>query len=242
MIQTVIVEDDSAEQEKLKAFLDRYAQENDTKYETVVYSDAETFLKSYRRADIVFMDIELPGKNGLEASRKIREFDGKVAIVFVTNMAQFAINGYEVDALDFVVKPLEYDDFVLKMKRVMRFVETRKGKKIYITQNSGVFCIEDAEVFYLEVMKHNVTYHTAQGDYTIRGTMKAAETQLSRVFARCGNSYLVNLRFVKEVKRTAVCLRGVRDDGTILDAELPITRGFRVEFMKAFSAYVGGLL
>lgn len=242
MIQTVIVEDDSAEQQKLKRFLDRYAEENGKKFDVAVFSDAESFLSSYRRVDIVFMDIELPGKNGLEACRKIREFDGRVIIVFVTNMAQFAINGYEVEALDFVVKPLEYDDFVLKMKRVMRFVELRRSKRIYIPQNSGVVCVNDEDVFYLDVMKHNVTYYTAQGNFTVRSTLKAAETQFTRVFTRCGNSYLVNLRYVKEVSRTAVCVRGVKDDGSVFEAELPVTRNFRAEFMQAFTAYVGGLL
>ena len=109
MLRCAIVEDSPRELEHLKECLARYSAERDIPLETTAFGDAASFLEHYRADyDIVFMDIELPGINGMEAAHRLREIDRQVILIFVTNMAQFAVKGYEVDALDYIIKPAQY--------------------------------------------------------------------------------------------------------------------------------------
>ncbi len=73
------------------------------------------------------MDINLPNQNGLDAAAALRAFDKVTPLVFVTNLARFAVRGYEVDALDFIVKPLAYENFWFRMDRIIRRIERRTG-------------------------------------------------------------------------------------------------------------------
>lgn len=112
MFKTAIVEDNSVDAGKLKDFLERFAAKSGEVFITTVFKDAADFLNGYKQIyDMVFMDIELPGINGMEAAHKLRTVDGKVTLIFVTNMARFAVKGYEVDAADYVVKPVHYGEF-----------------------------------------------------------------------------------------------------------------------------------
>lgn len=80
--------------------------------------------------DIILMDIEMPGTNGMDAAEQIRKRDAQVVIMFITNMAHYAIKGYEVGALDFVLKPIQYLNFANKMDRAMQLVENRGSKPV----------------------------------------------------------------------------------------------------------------
>ena len=118
MLRCAIVEDSPRELEHLKECLARYSAERDIPLETTVFGDAASFLEHYRADyDIVFMDIELPGINGMEAAHRLREIDRQVILIFVTNMAQFAVKGYEVDALDYIIKPAQYGPLSIKLDR-----------------------------------------------------------------------------------------------------------------------------
>lgn len=120
MIRVAIVEDEPAEAERLQSLLARYSREKGVQFEVQTYTSALTFLAEYNRTvDIVFMDIELPDVNGMEISRRLRKQDAAVMIVFVTNMAQFAVQGYEVAAQDFIVKPAQYGEFALKLAKAL---------------------------------------------------------------------------------------------------------------------------
>ena len=107
MYKFAIVEDNEAAAEKLAGFLERYANENNEVFEIIKFHDALDFLDGYRTVyDAVFMDIEMPGIDGMEAAHRLRRLDQKVILVFVTNMASYAVKGYEVNATDYIVKPV----------------------------------------------------------------------------------------------------------------------------------------
>ena len=112
MINVAIVDDDEKVADMLRSYLERFSKENDIEFQAESFGCAVDFLSAFTdRYDIVFLDIELPDMNGIDAARKMREIDGTVALIFVTNMRQYAINGYEVNADDFIVKPVPYFDF-----------------------------------------------------------------------------------------------------------------------------------
>lgn len=130
-MNVIIVEDEEKQQSILKRFLNEYFEEKKVAYSVETYFDGENFLKDYKKgnADLIFMDIELGTNhlNGMEVSKKLREIDNDVLLIFVTNMAQFAIEGYSVDALDFVVKPILYEPFKMKMEKTFKVLLQEKG-------------------------------------------------------------------------------------------------------------------
>lgn len=130
-MNVIIVEDEERQQSILKRFLNEYFEEKKVAHSVETYFDGESFLKDYKKgnADLVFMDIELGTNhsNGMEVSKKLREIDNDVLLIFVTNMAQFAIEGYSVDALDFVVKPILYEPFKTKMEKTFKVLLQEKG-------------------------------------------------------------------------------------------------------------------
>lgn len=107
MIHIAIVEDVKAEADLLQGCLEQYRQDNHIVFQLHFFPDADTFLQTDTHTfDIVFMDVDMPGRNGIEASRVLRETNKTIVLLFVTNLAQYAIAGYEVDALDYILKPI----------------------------------------------------------------------------------------------------------------------------------------
>lgn len=232
MIRTAIVEDDPQDAQRLQEMLRRFSAESGQEFQIHWFSDSETFLHPYRPCDLVFLDIELPGKNGMDTARQLRRTDELVTLIFVTNMAQYALHGYDVDALDFILKPLQYGSFSMKMKKAVRNIAKRDDTSLTLSLPSGFVRVEASQIRYVEVQKHYLTYHTETGDYTVRQSMRTAEeTLLPLHFLRCNNCYLVNLRHVT----------GVSDNTVLVDGQpLQISRPRRASFLKGLADYLGG--
>lgn len=137
MVRIAFVEDNDGDALIIRDHLARYERENDVKFEITRFENGLKFLSQYKHDyDMVFMDIEIIGPDGMEISRRLRKLDRKIVIIFMTNMAQFAVKGYEVDALDFVVKPVGYYDFCMKMKKALDIINKNNSGK-YIFVNDG---------------------------------------------------------------------------------------------------------
>lgn len=182
--------------------------------------------------DLLLLDVEMPKLNGMDAAEKIRETDEDVVIMFITNMAQYAIRGYSVGALDFVVKPVDYFTFSMKLKRALNRVKKKEISSILLTLPDAVKKIELRQIYYVEVQDHMLHYYTDEGELVMRGTLQSAEKSLpSRLFAKCNHWYLVNLMHVKEVRKNIVMVGSF---------SLEISRRNRAGFLKALAEYMGG--
>ena len=231
-MRIAIVEDDKEAAEKLSGFIRHYGRENGRAFEIAEFRDTASFLFGYKpKYDLVFMDIEMPEMNGMEAAKKLREKDKSVALVFVTNMMQFAVGGYEVDALDFIVKPMSYFTFAVKLKRVMDKIASKKETVLPIKTDTGTVNISSSELKYVEIMKHYAVWHTTDGNHRSRGALKDIEPLLTGCdFVRCNNCYLVNLKFVKGISGYTVNVGG---------EELLISHPKRRDFVRAVNNYLG---
>ena len=219
--------------EELRGYIERYGQEHGQEFSVYPFADGSEILQNYEpRYDVILLDIEMPRVGGMEAAQAIREVDENVVLVFITNMAQYAIKGYSVGALDFVMKPVSYYTFQMKFTRALERAAKRRNEEILLTLPDRIQRIGVQQIHYVEVQDHMLHYHTEQGEYVLRGTLQNAEKQLAPYhFARCNHWYIVNLAHVQQVKRDTVVVAG---------HELEISRRARTGFLNALTDYIGG--
>lgn len=230
-IRAAVAEDSEECQQWLLECMQRYSSERDVTWQTRQYTDGAELTFSYEgNCDVLFLDIEMPVLNGLETARRIRKMDRNVIIVFVTNMANYAVQGYEVDALDFITKPFSYEAFRFRMDRIVKRVREEKSSAEIILHNVDGCCrIRICDLQYVEVNGHILTYHTDIGTFSQRGTMKQAEAQLSPYgFFRCSQSCLVSLRHIRSIVKDCVIVR---------ETVLPLSRNFKQKLIRALTEF-----
>mgnify|MGYP000239621122 CR=1 FL=1 len=248
MLKIAVVEDQQEVRDELCRFIRKYAAENSLQVEAVPIEDGAVIAAHYEPGwDIIFMDVEMPGLDGFGAAEKIRAVDGDAVLVFVTNMAQYAIKGYEVDALDYVLKPVPYFAFSQQLRKVEEQlrrrvrhylalpVERRRGGQVVLQlAGGGMQVLSTNDIYYLETRDRLLWYHTAKGEFPVRASLASAEKQLAQYhFSRCNQCYLVNLQYVKAVENDFVHVNTDR---------LEISRRQRAAFLTAVASYIGGVL
>ena len=225
MIHIAIVEDEAFYVQQIQNYMERYQQESQREISVTVYSDGEDILDNYKGDyDIILMDIQMRFMDGMTAAEKIRQMDQKVIIMFITNMIQYAVRGYEVDAMDYVVKPVEYFSFSQKLDKAVGRMRSEVKEFLTIPIGEGVVKIDIADIYFIEGQRHNVIYYTSRGDYCSRITMKELEEKLAvHNFFRCAKGYLVNMNHVEGF---------VGSDCVIHNVHIPVSRTRKKEFMN----------
>ncbi len=219
--------------EQLAGYVQRYTRQYGTPFEITEFADGMEILEDYRpQFDIIFLDVEMKHLDGMETARRIRERDGGVLIVFITNMAQYAIRGYAVGALDYVLKPVPYFAFSQQLQKALGQLEKRERHYLAVAVDGGMRRLDAAEIYYLESEGHKVHFYTEKEDFVVLGTLKNYEEKLvGRAFARCNSGYLVNLAQVSGVQQDMV---------QVGPYTLQISRPRRKAFMAGLADYIGG--
>lgn len=237
MIRIAIVEDELSYVETLKGYLKRFGEEQNLSFQISVFSDGLDIVSDYRAEyDVILLDIQMKHLDGMQTAEKIRKLDEDVAFIFITSTVQFAVQGYLVDALGYVIKPVPYLAFSQLMKKAVRNV-SQKQEKTYLTieVEGGHLRLDTAQILYVESQRHNIMIHAEKGHFLTSGPMKKTEKLLcSKGFCKCHNAYLVNLRHVTGVLSSSVLL----SDGT----DLPVSRTYKKAFMDALTDFMGGIL
>ena len=231
-MKVAIIEDNNEYSETLKNYIEQYAKENSLNIALSIFPNGERIVNDFKSDyDIIFMDIEMPVMDGIEASTKIREIDSECIIIFISNYTQYAIKGYAVNALDYLTKPLEYTLFKNTMSKAILKVQSKQNKSIFIQSSSETYRIDINEIIYIEVYKHRVTFHTTKDNYDMRGTLQDVEKQLpNNQFVRCNSGIIVNLKYVTGISK---------DSLIIFDEELPIARSRKKDVLNMLTRYIG---
>lgn len=234
MIKIAVVDDERKERNILRQYCDQFQKERKEKLEIQEYASGDLFLKNYDRSiQLIFLDIDMEGTDGIGTAKKIREKDKEVLIMFVTNLAQMAIRGYEVRALDFIIKPINYYSFAMKLQNALDMLANQKVKNLVINTSGGMQIISTDQLLYVEVDGHYLHYHTKEGIFRQKISLKELEEKLDGLsFKRCNNCYLVNLRYVNGVEK---------EDVIIQEERLKISRPRKKEFLQALANYLGGI-
>lgn len=165
MITIAIVEDEDSYAEQLQQYIEQYQQESGQHFRTVRFRDGDEIVEDYTgEYDIILMDIQMKFMDGMSAAEEIRKQDSKVVIMFITNMTNYAIRGYEVDAMDYVLKPVSYFAFSKKLERVIGRIPQKSGHPVTINTSEGLVRLDASAIYYIESEVHNLIYHTVNGE------------------------------------------------------------------------------
>lgn len=231
LIRVALVEDDEAYREKLMTYLQQFGQEHQEEMHITSFCDGEEIISKYRTDyDIILMDIEMAHVDGMTAAEHIRQSDSDVVIIFITNTPQYAMKGYTVDALDYVLKPINYFAFSQRISRALTRMQKRTSRSIVLHERSRMVKVSLSDIKYVEVRNHDLTYHTTKDTIDVKGTLSEAETQLvDDHFFRISNSFLVNLKYID-------CISGY--DLVIGEDTLNISRSRKKLLLDALNNYL----
>lgn len=201
MYRALSIEDDAEQFELLRANVERYAKERGVELALEWEGSAFDFVGAERRYDLVFLDIDLPGINGLEAAAHLRSYDPDVPLVFVTNLARLATKGYEVSATGFVVKPVNYGEVRRCLDRCLAVLARRQTRTLAVPTEHGFRSVDHRDLAYVEVTDHVLALHLADGEVLrMRSSLAKLEASLAdAAFVRVSHGCLVNVAHVSEV-------------------------------------------
>lgn len=233
MIRIAIVDDEREVRDNIENLLNEISITEDFNIEITQFESGNAFLFNYEsNFEIVLLDIDMPGVDGLETAKKIRNLDSSVILIFVTYMTQYAIWGYEVEALDFIVKPINKYSFSNKIKRAFSRVPERMDDYITIKSDKEIMKIQISTIRYIEVDKHYVIYHTVTGNYSEYATLKDAIERINKdYFISANRSCLVNPNYITAVSKEYVAIG---------EEKIYISRPQKKAFMAAVAQYLGG--
>ena len=233
MIRIAVVEDDPTVRKQLADDITRFFTGREQTCSLTLFSDGDEILDGYTaRYDAILLDIQMRRIDGLETAKAIRRMDENVILVFVTNLSEYAIRGYGVRALDFLLTPVNYYMLEQLLERIELELMRRAHQYITLSCEDGMIREDLRDVVFIESDKHNLEIHTVSQNRRIRDTISHFEKLLPQSgFFRCNNGCIVNLAFIERVSRAELTVGGTT---------LPISRGRYKDFMDALSAYWGG--
>lgn len=236
MFKVIVVEDDEKCRRNLLSLLDDYKINNQLDLSVTAYPSGDVFLLNYKaNADIIFLDIRMPGINGMEAAKGFRKFDDHALLIFVTDLMQYAIEGYSVNALDYILKPITYPKLDKCMKKALMRLQNN-SQSIVIKHNGVLMRVAVSDIEYIEVWRHSLIFHTVSEDIESWGALGDIEKELpSELFARCNRQYLVGLNHIKAIKDSDVTVGNK-------NVELRISRNLKKDFIAKFTEFVEGRL
>ena len=203
-----VCDDQPAQIENLTKKLSLYAEARHIKFHIQTYPSAEAFLFDFsenRNFDLLFLDIEMAGMNGIQLARKIRAENETVQLCFITGYPDYMNQGYDVNALHYLLKPVSIEKLFEVCDRFLKSTETQPRFFLF-SLGKEVVRVYEKDLYYGEAQGHYMLLHTRQGELKLRTTVPELEKQLGEGFFRPSRSFLVNLRYVTRITKTEILL------------------------------------
>ncbi len=235
MLRLAVVEDDNRQARLLTEYAARYGTEHQMAIACERFNNGLMFLEAFRsNYDAVLLDIAMPIMDGMECAKRLRRQDDQVPIVFITSMAQYAIKGYEVEAMAFMIKPVSYEEFGMKMDRIVRRLSTRQTAPYAINQKDGIKVVDVNDIYYVEILNHELIFHTRDGVFHLYGKLGTIEEDARfSGFIKPSPSHLVNCAHITSIGRDTVEIGG---------DQIPLSRRRRRECLEKLARVIGGRL
>ncbi|KNF07928.1 two-component signal transduction response regulator, LytTR family [Gottschalkia purinilytica] len=232
MLRVAVCEDELIHRTILEEYLHTIFEEFTNQYEILGFSSGEQLLENYLEGlDILLLDIQMNKLTGMDVARKVREFDNKVEIIFITSLIDYVQEGYEVRAYRYLLKPIKYEDL---KKHIVSCIDKliKSNENFMIIQGkSEVHKVSIDTITYIEVIKKDMIIHTTEQSYNTKMSLYKMEKELAPYdFFRCHKSYLVNMKQIQCLKQNVAIVN---------DEEIPVSR-YRIKNLKIKLAYVLG--
>lgn len=201
-----IVDDEKLYYDSFLPLCEQYMAKKNEDFVIDYYTNGVSFLENVKtNYDVVFMDVQMPVMDGMRTAEKFRMVNNTAILIFLTNFERFAVRGYNVDAMDYLIKPIDYAQLSSVLDKTLDKVRKLTTEQFVINTADGLIRVPLSDIVYLESIKHHIIFHTLHGDYDCWGSLKKYEAQLpDEKFYRCNSCYIVNLQFVSEVKSNTV--------------------------------------
>lgn len=234
MYRALIVENEAGDASRLSELVSRYGEAHHIQFNITRHASAMEMLSDKGHYDLCFLDIDLPGINGMDAAQLLRVYDQTTPLVFVTNLAKYAVRGYEVDAIGFIVKPATYGNVAMNLDRALRALSQNSGRSVMVPTEDGVRVIAFSSIVFVEVMGHRLTYHL-EGEKPLeaRGSLGQLEEELANApIVRVSKSCLANMDKVSLIRNDYLQMSS--------GDRLRVSRTRKREVMDAVTDYLGG--
>lgn len=234
MYRIAIVDDDAPMCQQLRDGTRAALDSAGLRGEISLFSSGEAFLDSTERFELVLMDIQMEGLDGMACAERLRRRDQQALIIFITSMVQYAVQGYKVSALDYIVKPVAAEQLNMSLSRAFRRLEAMRPRMITFRAAGGMTNVSVAEIQFVEAVNHSAVARTSHGDIPCGMTLSAVESLLAPYgFFRCHAGFLVNLALVERVTGT---------DAITAGRAVPVSKHRRHDLMQAITAWWGKTL
>lgn len=231
--RVAVVDDEATARAKLLEYLERYQRETQQVFDIRVFEDGAALIANYRPIyDIILMDMRMPAVDGMSAAEAIRAVDSHVVLIFVTNLAQYAVKGYRVGALSYLLKPVTYFSVAEELSRAIRTLRAREAESVLVGSGSELHRVVLGDIVYVESKKHRNIVHTLSDSFGYLGALRDLDEMLSgHGFFRINSYYLANLQHVLGV---------AGHDARMSNGDvLKVARARRRDFMAALTDYLG---
>lgn len=235
MIKIAFCDDDSAVLSDLHELLALYRAEKNKEIDDYAFHSPLDLIAEIERGtrfDILFLDVLMPGQNGIDAASEIRNYDKNAKIIFLTSSSEFAVQSYTVNAFYYQLKPICAESFARLMDTVLSQCEKEQASSLILHCKTGITRIKPAQLEYCEVIHRTLFIHLTSGKVLeCVGSLDELAKQLIPYgsFLRPHRSYLVNLEYIQNLSYRAITMSCL--------AEIPIPRGKYNEIKNAFLEY-----
>lgn len=231
-INIAVCDDEHQQAEYTKMLVNRWANDNNIPINIEMFGSAEHFKAAWdenKRFDILLLDIQMSGQNGVELAREIRLSDAKLAIIFITGFADYMSEGYDVSALHYLMKPIKENKLFEVLDKAMINIENETEKILAVSINREDIFIPHRDIIYIESSLHYIIINTKKEQYKVKMPLAEIEENLGGGFFKCTRSFIVGLRYIRRISKAEVILTN--------GVSVPLGRGLYQDINKAFIKY-----